>query len=228
METEQEMQDAARAIISFTDSQAYKKERKQIEQPESESTDSLIEITANLKYLRGKFINNNAIKEMIKNQNLLRPLASLTIFKLGKHSNQEIDRLRFNVRQESRYCLGWIQFYGDAQDFADLLNVGYGKVTCISLSTAGGIGEEDDEEIGNGLENINNFLREQHEGRNDDEQPSFQPLPLLARRTEEQIEEEGAIEEVEAQMNKNGCQYYDIKYQAYWAKAEILNHFIQW
>ncbi|KAA6373532.1 MAG: hypothetical protein EZS28_030942 [Streblomastix strix] len=220
------MQDAARAIISFTDSYAYKKQRKQKKQPESESTDSLIEIAAYLEYLSDKIGYNNAIKQMIKNQNLLRPLASLTMFKLGNHSNQEVDRLRLKVRQKSRWCLGWIPIYGDEQDFADLVNVQYGKVICISLSTAGGIGEENDDEIGNGLMHIQIFLGEQHEGRNDDEQPSFQPLPLLSRMTEEQIEEEGAIEEVEAQMINNGYDS-DIKYFANRAKAETLNHFIQ-
>ncbi|KAA6381135.1 MAG: hypothetical protein EZS28_023339 [Streblomastix strix] len=224
METEQEIQDVARAIISLTDSQAYKKEKKQNEQPESESTDCIIEIKANLQYLGDIIRNNIDFKQMIKNQNLLRPLASLTIFKLGNYSNQEVDRLRFNVRCISRDCLSWILNSGDAQDFADLVNVGYGKVICISLSTAGGIGEEKDEEIWNVLIHFYWFLINLHEGRNE-LQPSFQPLPLLARITEEQIEEEGAIEEVEAQMSNNGFGR-GIKICANDAKSETLNHFI--
>ncbi|KAA6372038.1 MAG: hypothetical protein EZS28_032436 [Streblomastix strix] len=219
------MQDASRAIISFTDSQAYKKERKQNEQPESESTETLIEITAYLGYLSNKIWENKDFKSVIKNQNLLRPLASLTIFKLGNHSNQEVDRLRFNVRQISRQCLNWIRFYGDAQDFADLVNVQYGKVICISLSSAGGIGEEDDKEMLNGLNRIYHFLRTIRNGRNDFGYPSFQPLPLLARITEEQIEEEGANEEVEAQMINYGMDGI-IKKMANNAKTETLNHFI--
>ncbi|KAA6360437.1 MAG: hypothetical protein EZS28_044036 [Streblomastix strix] len=163
---------------------------------------------------------------MIKNQNLLRPLASLTIFKLNNHSNQEVDWLRFNVRSNSRWCLRWIQHSGDAQEFADLVNVQYGKVFCISFSTAGGIGEEQDLEIYNGLIRISDFLREQHNGRN--WQPSLQPLPLLARITEEQIEEEGANEEIEAQMINVGLVlgYFAVKIQAKMAKAETLNRFI--
>ncbi|KAA6355310.1 MAG: hypothetical protein EZS28_049163, partial [Streblomastix strix] len=145
------MQDAALAIISFTDSQAYKKEKKQNEQPESESTDSLVEVTAYLEYL--------------------------------KNQKRKVDRLRLNVRQKSRECFSWVQHNGDAQDFADLVNVGYGKVTCISLSTAGGIGEENDEEIRNRLGNIQWFLGEQHEGRKNRWLPSLQPLLLLARMT---------------------------------------------
>ncbi|KAA6368001.1 MAG: hypothetical protein EZS28_036472 [Streblomastix strix] len=157
------------------------------------------------------------------NQNLLRSITLLTIFKLGNHSNQDVDRLRLNVRQESRQYLLKIQEYGDAQDFADLVNVGYGKVICISLSTAGGIGVEDDDEIRSGLMYIINFLRELHKGRND--QPSFQPLPLLVRRTEEQLEEEGALEEMEAQMNNVG--YFGVvKVFAKLAKDATLNRFI--
>ncbi|KAA6390334.1 MAG: hypothetical protein EZS28_014138 [Streblomastix strix] len=204
METELNIQDAAGAIISFTDSYAYKKERKQKEQPESESTDSLIEITAYLEYLGDKIRNNNDFKQMIMNQNLLRPLASLTIFKLGNHSNQEVDQLRLNVRYNSRTWLGRIQYTGDAQDFADLVNVGYGKVICISFSTAGGIGEEEDEEIWNRLVYISEFLRELHQ--------------------EEQIEEEGAKEEVDAQMNNNGYHGY-IKHCANQAKVATLCSF---
>ncbi|KAA6390580.1 MAG: hypothetical protein EZS28_013895 [Streblomastix strix] len=162
---------------------------------------------------------------MIPIPNLLRPLASLTIFKLGNHSNQELDRLRQNVRSNSRECLSLIHLYGDAYDFADLVNVEYEKVNCISFSNAGGIGEEFDLGVRNGLNNIYNFLKEQHEGRNRSWQQSFQPLPLLAQRTEEQIEEEGANEEIEAQMNKNGYAG-KIKYLTNKAKVEILNHFI--
>ncbi|KAA6372249.1 MAG: hypothetical protein EZS28_032223 [Streblomastix strix] len=162
---------------------------------------------------------------MIKNQNLTRSLASLTIFKLGNHSNQEIDRLRLNVRHNSRKCLEWIQNSQYAQDIADVVNVGYGKVNCISFCTAGGIGEENDEEIIRVLILIHNFLLKLHEGRYF-RQPSFQPLPLIVRRTEEQIEEEGAIEEVEDQMINYGHQYCGINIQAQGVKSETLNHFI--
>ncbi|KAA6360011.1 MAG: hypothetical protein EZS28_044462, partial [Streblomastix strix] len=63
-----------------------------------------------------------------------------------------------------------------------------------------------------------------HEGRND-WQPSFQPLPLLVRRTDEQIEEEGANEEIDAKMENNGL-YVHIKIWANEAKKATLNHFI--
>ncbi|KAA6400481.1 MAG: hypothetical protein EZS28_003997 [Streblomastix strix] len=94
----------------------------------------------------------------------------------------------------------------------------------ISYCTAGGVGEKQDQEILNGLIHINHFLRKLHKGRNY-YQPCFQSLPLLARSTEEQIEEEGANEELEDQMNNNG-QTDDFMTWANRAKAETLNHFI--
>ncbi|KAA6359721.1 MAG: hypothetical protein EZS28_044752 [Streblomastix strix] len=167
---------------------------------------------------------NRSCKQVIQIPKFLHSLTVLSSFKLGNHSNQEVDLQRLKVRQWSRECLSRVLNGGDAQEFADLVNVGYGKVICISFSTAGGIGEENDYDIFNGLMCIFDFFRELHEGRND-LQPSFQPLPLLARRTKEQIEEEGANEEMEAQMNNNGynCR---IKYYAKYAQAVILNHFI--
>ncbi|KAA6377854.1 MAG: hypothetical protein EZS28_026620 [Streblomastix strix] len=140
--------------------------------------------------------------------------------------SSEIERL-LKVRSSSRWCLWRIQQYGDEQVQSELVNNEYGRVTSITLCTAGGKGEEQDKEINDGLDRINNFLRELHEGKNDFYQLSFQPLPLLARRTEEQIEEEGANEEVEAQMNNNGY-YGGIKCRANQANAETLNRFINW
>ncbi|KAA6392546.1 MAG: hypothetical protein EZS28_011925 [Streblomastix strix] len=130
------------------------------------------------------------------------------------------------MRNSSRLCLWNVYFYGDEQVQSELVNIEYGRVMFITLSTAGGIGEEQDLEIFNGLYYIECFLRELYEGRNE-WQPSFQPLPLLARITEEQIEEEGANEEIDAQMNNyNGYNYY-IKKWANYVKAASLNHFIR-
>ncbi|KAA6353876.1 MAG: hypothetical protein EZS28_050597 [Streblomastix strix] len=131
--------------------------------------------------------------------------------------------MRLEIRCNSRWCLYWIQWDGDEQDQTVLVNNGYGRVTSITFSTAGGQGEEQDDEIRNGLVCISDFLRRLHEGKT--QQSSFQPIPLLARNTEEQMEEEGAREELEAQMNNNG---YDsnIKFWANEAKKATLNHFI--
>ncbi|KAA6368258.1 MAG: hypothetical protein EZS28_036215 [Streblomastix strix] len=152
-------------------------------------------------------------------------ISALSLYKLGTHPNQEVYRLRLNVRNDSRYCLRQIQIYGDEQDFADLVNVEYGRVLSIAFCTAGGIGEEQDVEIKDVLNYISIFLKELHEGRIY-YQPFFQPLPLLVRRTEEQIEEEGANEELEAQMENNGFYLNSIRNWANRAKANSLNHFI--
>ncbi|KAA6385212.1 MAG: hypothetical protein EZS28_019263 [Streblomastix strix] len=95
----------------------------------------------------------------------------------------------------------------------------------ITFSKAGGVGEEQDDEIYYGLINISTFFIDIHDGRNDDWQSSFQPLPLLARRTEEQIEEEGGSEEIDAQLNNKENQWYKM-IQANRAKAALVNHFI--
>ncbi|KAA6375546.1 MAG: hypothetical protein EZS28_028928 [Streblomastix strix] len=169
--------------------------------------------------------NNNTCKQMIQIPKLLQSLSTLVTFRLGTHIDLYVDNQRLKVRGWSRECLSWIRYFGDEQDQSDLVNQGYGRVMSISFCTAGGKGEEQDEEIWNGLEYITWFLRELHEGRTF-RQPSFQPLPLLARRTEVQIEEEGASEELEAQMNNNGLDG-NIKSNAKLAKAMILNRFIR-
>ncbi|KAA6376560.1 MAG: hypothetical protein EZS28_027915 [Streblomastix strix] len=108
-------------------------------------------------------------------------------------------------------------------DFADLVNYEYGRVMFISFSTAGCICEEQVYEIWNGLNCNFLFLRDIHQDGNYN--TSFPHLPLFARITEEQIEEEGANEELEAQMSNNG--YNDnILLQTNIAKATIMNHLI--
>ncbi|KAA6393101.1 MAG: hypothetical protein EZS28_011371 [Streblomastix strix] len=153
---------------------------------------------------------------------LLRSLVALSLYRLSSCLNDEIDRLQLSLRSRSRDCLYWIQYNGDEQVQSELVNIEYGKMMSITFSAAGGVGEEHDEETRDGLYYIYLFLRELHEGRN--WQPSFQPLPLLARKTEEQIEEEGANEEIDAQMNNNGY-YGRIKNESKWAKAAALNRF---
>ncbi|KAA6372273.1 MAG: hypothetical protein EZS28_032200 [Streblomastix strix] len=224
MQTEQEIQDFAKAIIQFTDSYTQNKQGKHNEQPESESVPSLTNITSSLQLLSKQIWNNNACKSVTKIPKLLQSLSALTIFKLGTHIDLDVDQQRLEVRYTSRLCLYWIQVYGDKQVQTELVNVEYGRMMSISFCTAGGQGEEQDQEIRNGLVPIYFFLRDLHEGRNA-YQPYFQPLPLLARRSEEQIEEEGVNEEIEAQM-KNSVLDGHIKNWAKKAKATALNRFI--
>ncbi|KAA6359532.1 MAG: hypothetical protein EZS28_044941 [Streblomastix strix] len=140
---------------------------------------------------------------MIQIPKLLKSITTLSLYKIDVHIGQELDQMRLEIRCNSRWCLYWIQVWGDEQVQSELVNKRYGRVTSISICTAGGKGEEQDQEIYNGLKYIFSFLRELHAGRNNDWKPFFQPLPLLARRTEEQMEEEGAREEIDAQMNNN-------------------------
>ncbi|KAA6373260.1 MAG: hypothetical protein EZS28_031213 [Streblomastix strix] len=120
-------------------------------------------------------------------------------------------------------CLFYVQLYEDVLVYTKLVKIGYGRVTSIAFCTAGGVGEEQHEGIYDGLNFFCYFLRDLHEGRNY-MQPSFQQLLLLARRTEEQIEEDGSNEELEAQIKINGC-FGRIMKEANRAKATILNRF---
>ncbi|KAA6380022.1 MAG: hypothetical protein EZS28_024452, partial [Streblomastix strix] len=188
-----------------------------------ESSTSLSDVNNSLKFIE-EHLWSKEFKKLIKNPNFLHSLSALSLYKLDTHLKEEEDRQRFTIRHWSRWCLGQIRCYGDAQNFADLVNVEYGRMTSIAFCTAGGVGEEQDAEIFIVLDHFYNFLRQLHEGRYY-RQLFFQPLPLLARRTEEQIEEEGANEEIEAQMINNGY-YVSIKYWTNMAKAKTLNHFI--
>ncbi|KAA6361165.1 MAG: hypothetical protein EZS28_043308 [Streblomastix strix] len=225
MKSDQEIQNAARAIVSFTDSYIQYKQRKQNEQQESESTLSLAQVTSSLESVKEQIQYNNGCKQVICIPKLLQSLIALVTFRLGAHLNEQTDLLRLKVRYQSRLCLWDIQRCGDEQDQSELVNNGFGRVMSISYCTAGGIGDEKDWEISNGLFHISEFLERLRYGRNDDLYPSFQPLPLLARISLEQIEDEGANEEIEAQMNNKGLNGR-IKMNATWAKSATLNRFI--
>ncbi|KAA6377779.1 MAG: hypothetical protein EZS28_026695 [Streblomastix strix] len=225
MQSKLKVNEIARAIVSFTDSYTLNKQGKQNEQPESESISSLTDIASSLQTLSYQIRNNNTCKQVIQIPKLLKSLVALSRFRLGTHIDLDVDNQRLEVRSWSRWCLYCIQCIGDEQDQSELVNKRYGRVTSITFSTAGAQGEEQDEDIRNGLCRISAFLNELHEGRNNDWQPSFQPLPLLARNTEEQMEEEGADEEIDAQMKNNGDDS-NIKGYANYIKEVVLNHFI--
>ncbi|KAA6367807.1 MAG: hypothetical protein EZS28_036666 [Streblomastix strix] len=225
MQQKQEFYETARAIVSFTDSYTQNKQGKQNEQPESDPSPSLVEISAYLQYLSNKIWKNDTRKQVIQIPKLLKSLTTLVTFRLGTHIDLDVDNQRLKVRSWSREFLFQIQQFGNEQVQSEFVNKRYGRVMSISFCTAGGKGEEQDDEIRNGLDYISRFLSELHLGRND-YQPSFQPLPLLVRRSEEQIEEEGADEEIDAQMNNNGHYGY-IKEYANEAKEATLNHFIR-
>ncbi|KAA6400442.1 MAG: hypothetical protein EZS28_004029 [Streblomastix strix] len=225
MHSEQQIQEEASAIISFSDSYTQNKERKLNEQQDSESISSLTDITSPLDSLSYRIQYIHTCKQVIQIPKFLQSITALSLYKVGSHLREEIDLLRLKVRSLSRRCLFWIQDQGDEQVQSELINNGYGRLMAFTLSTAGGQGEEQDKEIFYGLDYIYHFLRDLYEGRNNEWQTSLQPLPLLVQLTEEQIEEEGANEEIEAQMNNNGY-YGNIMTQANRVKAETLNRFI--
>ncbi|KAA6402272.1 MAG: hypothetical protein EZS28_002203 [Streblomastix strix] len=225
MQSNQKVNGIAGAIISFTESNTKNKQEKHIEQSESESTLSLDQVASSLEDLLRIIRNKKSCKQVIRIPKLLQSLIALVTFRLGTHLREQTDLLRLQVRRQSRECLYCIRLYGDEQDQSELVNVGFGRVMIITFCTAGGVGEEKDAEIENGLCHISDLLRQLHEGRT--WLTSFQPLPLLARVSLEQIEEEAAIEEIEAQMNNKGD--YDngfIKTEANYTKAATLNRFI--
>ncbi|KAA6369607.1 MAG: hypothetical protein EZS28_034866 [Streblomastix strix] len=223
MQSKLKVNEIARAIVSFTDSYTQNKQGEQNEQPESESIPSITKICSSLQFLRNKILSNNTRQQVIQIPKLLQSISALSRFNIDIHIGQELDQMRFEIRCDCRQCLFWIQQFGDEQDQTEIVTQGYGRVISITFSTAGGKGEEQDKEICYELNHIYLFLRELHEGRN--WYPSFQPLPLLARNTEEQMEEEGADEEIEAQMNNNGYNS-KIKSWANYVKEVVLNHFI--
>ncbi|KAA6382538.1 MAG: hypothetical protein EZS28_021935 [Streblomastix strix] len=224
MQHEQEISDITRVIISFTGSFTYNKKSKQIEQSQSKLIPSLVDVTSSLQSLYNKVTDNSTRKSVIQIQNLLRSLIALASFKLGIHLSEEVDRQRLTLRYISRQCLYQIQRFGDEQVQSELANDEYGRVISITFSTAGGKGEELNKAISDGLLYISRFLNELQRGKTYGQQ-TFQPLPLLARRYEEQIEEEGANEEIEAQMSYNGLDS-NINHWANKAKAATLNRFI--
>ncbi|KAA6370910.1 MAG: hypothetical protein EZS28_033563 [Streblomastix strix] len=226
MQQKQEFYETARAIVSFTDSYTQNKQIKQNEQSESESISTLTDIVSSLQTLSLQILENNRSKQVIQIPKLLNSLSALSRYKVETHLREEIDRQRLKVRNSSRECLRYIQFKGDEQDQTELVTQGYGRVMCTAFCTAGGQGEEQDEDISNQLCRISAFLNELHTGINNDWRPSFQSLPLLARNTEEQMEEEGANEEIDAQMKNKGINS-NIKGYAKLAKAVTLNRFIR-
>ncbi|KAA6365742.1 MAG: hypothetical protein EZS28_038731 [Streblomastix strix] len=202
--------------------------QEQHDQQQTESSPSLSLITQSLNLLSsviGNNNNNNICNVVINTSNALHSFYTLTNYKINIHFSQEIDNQTFKVRSSSRRCLRYIQYSGDTSVHTELVNANYVRVLVIAISTASGSGEEQDLEIYWGLDKISDFIRCLNKGRNDYE-PSFPPQPLLARRSDEQIEEEGGNEEVESQLINKGFNG-DIKTDANRAKIAIQNIFIK-
>ncbi|KAA6398948.1 MAG: hypothetical protein EZS28_005522 [Streblomastix strix] len=171
--------------------------------------------------------NYNIRKVVFNTPNALHSLCTLASYKLNIHFSQKNDQQTLEVRYNCRGCLFYIQDCGDASAQTELVNARYARVLVIAISTASGSGEEQDDEIKDGLSYISIFLNQLHKGINSPH-ASFPPQPLLAHRSDEQIEGEGGNEEIDSQLINKGHQYCDIKGQANRAQGRILNHFIKW
>ncbi|KAA6367695.1 MAG: hypothetical protein EZS28_036778 [Streblomastix strix] len=215
-------------IIQFASQSQIKKEtnsQEQNNQQLQESSSSISLITSSINLLN-KLIqnNNNKCKEVSNITNALHSLTALSIYKIGTHISQENDLQTLALRSGSRGCLFCIHECGDASAQSELVNINYTKVLVIAISTASGQGEEQDDEIFYKLDRISNFIRCLNQGNQYN--PIYPPQPLLARRSDEQLEEEGGNEEIDSQQINEGRQYRNVKYEAYEAKAAILNNFV--
>ncbi|KAA6382064.1 MAG: hypothetical protein EZS28_022409 [Streblomastix strix] len=139
--------------------------------------------------------------------------------------------LAVQIRRDSRRCLSHIQIYGDEQVHTKLIAFKYPRLLAISFSTAGGLEECDDHAIYDGLEFISNFIRNLHYGRKADKfwvGPELPPQKYSAKLANDQIEEEGTNEEIDAQLINEGKGQYigNIKEKTKQAKETILNLYI--
>ncbi|KAA6365790.1 MAG: hypothetical protein EZS28_038683 [Streblomastix strix] len=190
---------------------------------EDQSSSSISLIASSIKILNNLIDDNNKCKEVINTPNALHSLCTLSSYKINIHFKQENDQQTLALRSGSRTCLWYIQLWGDASTQSELVNANYTGVLVIAISTASGSGEEQDNDIQYGLFRITEFIR----CLNNEKQNSFPPQPLLAHRSDEQIEEEGGNEEIDSQLINKGHYYYNIDFQANETKGAILNYFIE-
>ncbi|KAA6356391.1 MAG: hypothetical protein EZS28_048082, partial [Streblomastix strix] len=161
---------------------------------------------------------------VINTPNALHSLSILTCYKINIHFSQENDQLTLALRSIIKRCLRRIQVFGDSSTQSELINARYVGVLVIAISTASGSGEEQDDGIRYGMDFISDFIRCLHQGKN--KYSSFPPQPLLAHRSDEQLEEEGGNEEIDSLQKYKG-DYGHIKNSANEAKGMILNYFIE-
>ncbi|KAA6379348.1 MAG: hypothetical protein EZS28_025127 [Streblomastix strix] len=220
----------ASPIIQFVSQSQLNKKKIQQQQQYSDSFEQYFIYPSQI--LINKLINNNtkARKQIINTPNFLNSLIKLTEFKFNNDTNKEEDNQSKQIRNESRICLRIIHRYGNEQVQVELVTNRYPRVLVIDINTAGG-NEQLDKEISQGLYSIIDFIREILRGRRQTHQDfnpglSFPPQPVLFKSCQEQIEDEGANEEIEAQLvnKREGPGYY--MDEANWAKGSILNIFI--
>ncbi|KAA6392792.1 MAG: hypothetical protein EZS28_011682 [Streblomastix strix] len=153
------------------------------------------------------------------------PASSIISYNINIHINKEQDEHQHRIRKKCRSCLGEIQYFGDEKAQAELINVGYGRVLIISVSTAGGTEEQYDNGIFDGLICINRFLRDLHQGRNNYNAPKFPSQSDLFKTCIEQMEERGGIEEIDSQIFNKGDNR-NIQSRTNSAKEYLFNFYI--
>ncbi|KAA6391436.1 MAG: hypothetical protein EZS28_013037 [Streblomastix strix] len=217
-------------LIQFASEYQLDKEtdsQEQHDQQQSESSSSLSLIASSINLLSNLiYDNNNICNVVINTPNAIHSLITLFGYNINIHFSQQNFQQSLSVRHNSRWCLYQIHKYGDASAQTEFVNARYVRVYAISICTASGSVEDEDDEINFGLFNFSEFLRDLHQGRYISWLPQFPPQPLLARRVVEQIEEEGGNEEIDSQQNNKGFGG-DIKNSANEAKGRILNYFIE-
>ncbi|KAA6394772.1 MAG: hypothetical protein EZS28_009701 [Streblomastix strix] len=216
-------------LIWFASQYQFIKEtnsQEQNNQQLQESSSSLSLIASSLNLLSNLIRDNDNIRQtVIKTANFLYSLTTLTMCQLGIHFNQQYDLQAFTIRISSRSCLCSIRSNGDASDHTELANAGYYNALIFAFSTAGGVGEEQDEEIGWNLDYIFKFLRSLNLGTHS---LPHQLIPLLFKRIFEQVEEEGGNEEVDSQLINRGYgqSRNSMEYMASRTRGAILNFYI--
>ncbi|KAA6388965.1 MAG: hypothetical protein EZS28_015506 [Streblomastix strix] len=169
----------------------------------------------------------NSYQVIISNTALIHSFIQLCKYKLCQYVNQEEKKQADEIRSYSSYGLREVVQYGVIQTFEVLSHSCYAGVLAKATATAGGIVVEADTDIAVTISNIFNFIHILLNGRYPNPcLPTVPPLPALLKESVEQIEVEGAQEEVEAQMTNNENRTMDINYHARNFKAILLNAFI--
>ncbi|KAA6357364.1 MAG: hypothetical protein EZS28_047109 [Streblomastix strix] len=214
-------------IIQFVSQSQINK--KTIQQEQSESFDQSFP-SSSLVLLNNLIIKNEVCKQISNTPNFLISLIKLTKFKFNNDTNKEEDKQSLKIRNESIECLRSIHRWGDEQVQVELVTNGYPRALVIDINTAGGNEYQQDKGIGQGLENIFEFIIKILKGR--EINPFFKctalsPQPFLFKSCQEQFEDEGGNEEITAQLvNKCEGYYYNVKDDANRAKEKILHFYV--
>ncbi|KAA6394396.1 MAG: hypothetical protein EZS28_010077 [Streblomastix strix] len=196
---------------------------KKIIQQQSDSFDQSF-LSSSINLIHNLINNTEACRQIANTPNFLNSLIKLTQFNFNNGTNKEEDNQSLQIRNKSRSCLDIIHTYGDEQVQVELVTNGYPRVLVNVINTAGGSEQQDDWEIKQGLESIIKFIYVILEGRYNRGRP-FPPQPVLFKSCQEQFEDEGENEEIEAQLVNKGKRL--LKGQANLAKEMILNIFIE-